>query len=140
MIKSISTGTAGDSLRRAAIAIVVLHAFVTAAHSAAHMNLKILMNTWQNAYIFSVIVLAPFIALYLIWKRRRGGYLILFLSMFGALVFGGYYHFIAAGADNVAVVGHHATARLFQVSAVLIALVEFAGVVAGVMGLRASKS
>ncbi len=49
------------------------------------------------------------------------GYLILFLSMLGALVFGGYYHFVLAGADNVSTVGHHAMrswAQVFQVSAV----------------------
>ena len=113
---------------------------VTAAHSAAHMNLNILMNGWQNAYIFIVIVLLPLVAGYLIWKRARGGYLILFLSMLGALLFGGYYHFVLAGADNVSTVAHHAMhswAQVFQVSAVLLALVEAAGVVAGVVGLKA---
>ena len=64
----------------------------------------------------------------------------LFLSMLGALLFGGYYHFVLAGADNVSTVAHHALhswAHLFQVSAVLLALVEFAGVIAGVAGLKA---
>ncbi|MDQ1637242.1 MAG: hypothetical protein QOF62_581 [Pyrinomonadaceae bacterium] len=129
----------GDSLRRLSIAIIVLHGMVTAAHGAAHSTLKILMNGWQNAYIFVVIVLLPLVAGYLIWKRARGGYLILFLSMLGALVFGGYYHFVLAGADNVSTVGHHAMrswAQVFQVSAVLLGLVEFAGVVAGVAGLK----
>lgn len=131
--------TTGDSLRRVSLAIIVLHAIVTAAHGAAHRSLSILMNGWQNAYILIVIVLLPLVAGYLIWKRARKGYLILFLSMLGALVFGGYYHFVLAGADNVSTVGHHAMtswAQVFQVSAVLLALVEFAGVVAGVAGLR----
>ena len=128
-----------DSIRRVSIAMIALHAMVTAAHGAAHSTLKILMNGWQNAYIFVVIVLLPLVAGYLIWKRARGGYLILFVSMLGALVFGGYYHFVLAGADNVSTVAHHAShswAQLFQVSAVLLALVEFAGAVAGVVGLR----
>ena len=127
-----------DSIRRVSIAMIALHAMVTAAHGAAHSTLKILMNGWQNAYIFVVIVLLPLVAGYLIWKRARGGYLILFVSMLGALVFGGYYHFVLAGADNVSTVAHHAShswAQLFQVSAVLLALVEFAGAVAGVAGL-----
>ena len=132
-------GMSADSLRLLSIAIIALHAVVTVAHSAAHMSLGILMNGWQTAYIFVVIVLLPLVAGYLIWKRARGGYLILFLSMLGALVFGGYYHFVLAGADNVSTVGHHAMrswAQLFQVSAALLALVEFAGVVAGIVGLR----
>ena len=129
--------------RRLSIAIIGLHVMVTGAHGAAHSTLKILMNGWQNAYILVVIFLLPLVAGYLIWKRVRGGYLILFLSMLGALVFGGYYHFVLAGADNVSTVAHHAShswAQVFQVSAVLIALVESAGVVAGVVGLRAGKS
>jgi hypothetical protein len=135
--------TTGYLLRRMSIAIIALHAVVVVAHSAAHMSLNILMNGWQNAYIFVVMVLLPLVAGYLIWKRARFGYLILFLSMLGALVFGGYYHFVLAGADNVSTVGHHAMrswAQLFQVSAVLLALVEFAGVVVGVVGLRAVNS
>jgi uncharacterized MnhB-related membrane protein len=131
--------TIGQSVRRVSIAIIVLHAVVTVAHGAAHSTLKILMNGWQNTYIFIVIVLLPLVAGFLIWKRKRLGYLILFLSMLGALVFGGYYHFVLAGADNVSTVGHHAMtswAQVFQVSAVLLALVELAGVVAGVVGLK----
>ncbi len=60
--------------------------------------------------------------------------------MLGELAFGGYYHFVLAGADNVSAVGHLAMrswAQVFQVSALLLALVEFAGVVAGVAGLKA---
>ena len=127
-----------DSIRRVSIAMIALHAMVTAAHGVAHSTLKILMNGWQNAYIFVVIVLLPLVAGYLIWKRARGGYLILFVSMLGALVFGGYYHFVLAGADNVSTVAHHAShswAQVFQASAVLLALVEFAGAVAGVAGV-----
>lgn len=107
------------------------------------MSLNILMNSWQNAYIFVVIVLLPLVAGYLIWRRARFGYLILFLSMLGALAFGGYYHFALAGTDNVSTVAHHRAhswAQLFQVSAVLLALVEFAGVVAGAVGLKGGKS
>lgn len=132
-----------DSLRRLSIAIIALHAVVTTTHGAAHSTLNIVMNGWQNAYIFVVIVLLPLVSAYLIWKRARRGYLILFLSMLGALVFGGYYHFVLAGADNVSTVAHHASrswAQLFQVSAVLLALVEFAGVVVGVVGLKGRKS
>jgi hypothetical protein len=134
---------AADSLRRMSIAIIALHAIVTAVHGAAHSTLNILMNGWQNAYIFVVIVLLPLVAGFLIWKRKRLGYLILLFSMLAALVFGGYYHFVLAGADNVSTVGYHAMtswAQVFQVSAVLLALVESAGVVAGVAGLRAVKS
>src|ERR1051325_4828122 len=128
---------AGDSLRRVSIAIIVLHAAVTVAHGAAHMKLSILMNGWQNAYILIVINLLPLVAGYLILRRARFGHVVLFLSMLGALVFGAYYHFVLAGADNVSTVAHHAShswAQVFQVSAVLTAVLEVAGVVAGIAG------
>ena len=133
--------TSRDWLRTTSLIVVALHAIVTAAHGAAHSTLNIVMNGWQNAYILIVIVLLPLVAAYLIWKRARGGYLVLFLSMLGALVFGGYYHFVLAGADNVSTVAHHAShtwAQVFQVSAVLVALVELAGVIAGVVGWRSA--
>jgi hypothetical protein len=132
-----------DSLRKLSLAIIALHVAVTVVHGAAHGTLKILMNGWQNAYILVVIGVLPLVAGFLIWKRARGGYLILFLSMLGALVFGGYYHFVLAGADNVSAVGHHAShswAQVFQGSAVLTAMLELAGVVAGVVGLVNRKS
>jgi hypothetical protein len=80
----------------------------------------------------------PLIAGYLLWKRASSGFLILCFSMLGALLFGCYYHFVLPGADNVTEVGHHtlrSTAQLFHVSAVLLALVEGAGVIAGTAGL-----
>ena len=126
-------------LERVGIAIVALHAIVLVAHSAAHMSLHIDVNLWQNAYILLVIIVLPLVSAYLLWKRARGGFLTLFLSMMGALLFGAYYHFILSGPDNVSEVGHLAqrsVARLFQVSALLLALVEGAGVVAGAAGLR----
>jgi hypothetical protein len=130
--------SASGRLERLGIAIVALHAIVLVAHSAAHLSLHIDVNLWQNAYILLVIIVLPLVSAYLLWKRARGGFLILFLSMLGALLFGAYYHFILSGPDNVSEVGHHAqrsAAQLFQVSALLLGLAEAAGVIAGAAGL-----
>jgi len=59
--------------------------------------------------------------------------------MFGSLVFGGYYHFIAAGPDNVAELGHHTWTFPFQLSAVLLGVVEAAGAAIGLAGLLANR-
>ena len=133
--------SASGRLERLGIAIVALHAIVLVAHSAAHLSLHIDVNLWQNAYILLVIIVLPLVSAYLLWKRARGGFLILFLSMLGALLFGAYYHFILSGPDNVSEVGHHAqrSAQLFQVSALLLGLVEAAGVIAGAAGLRKNQ-
>lgn len=125
------------SIARAGVIIVLLHFLVSIAHGAAHQNLHIMMNTWQSVYIMLVISLLPLIsAVLLLLKRLRIGFWLLFVSMMGSLLFGGYYHFIAAGADNVASLGVHAWAPTFQVTAVLLALTEAAGVVTGIIGLR----
>jgi hypothetical protein len=125
------------SIARVGVLIVFLHFLVTIAHGSAHQNLHITMNTWQSVYIMLVILLLPPIsAVFLLLKSVRIGFWLLFASMLGSLLFGGYYHFIAAGADNVTSLGAHAWAPVFQVTAVLLALTEAAGMVTGFAGLR----
>ena len=127
------------TVERAGIAIVLLHFLVNIAHAVAHTNLHIEMNAWQSAYILLVILVLPLVSAVLLWKRFRKGFGLLFFSMLGSLLFGGYYHFIAAGADNVATLGTHSWVPTFQVTAVLLALTEAGGVVTGAIGLRSVK-
>jgi hypothetical protein len=82
----------------------------------------------------------PLVAVVLLWRRSALGFPLLFGSMLGSLLFGAYYHFIAAGADNVASLPPHAWALPFQVTAVLLALTEAAGVVVGAVGLRSGSA
>lgn len=126
-------------LRRLGIAIVGLHVLVNVVHGASHSAMYISMGPWQNAYILSVIVLLPIVSGFLLWRRARTSFFWLFVSMIGSLIFGVYYHFIAAGPDNVASLGHHAWTLSFQVSAVLLALTEAAGSAVGFIGLLARR-
>ena len=93
------------------------------------------MNLWQNVYILLVITLLPLLSGVLLWRRVSGGFFLLASSMLGSLMFGSYYHFIAGGADNVALLGSHAWAKSFQFTAVMLAITEAAGVLAGLFGL-----
>jgi len=120
--------------RNLSIAIVILHALVVTPHSIAHTILQINMNAWQNVYIVLVILIGPLLSAVFIWKRQRVGFVLLGFFMAGSFIFGFYYHFIAAGADNVTSLHEHPWTRTFQVTAVLLALVEFAGTAAGVYG------
>jgi CHASE2 domain-containing sensor protein len=129
-----------QSLERSGVMIVALHFVVVVVHSAAHMSLHIDMNVWQSVYIFLVIVALPLLAGFLLWRRGPGGFLLLLCSMLGALVFGGYYHFIAAGIDNVASIGSRPWSATFQVTSVLLALTEAAGVLAGVVGVFTKRN
>jgi glucan phosphoethanolaminetransferase (alkaline phosphatase superfamily) len=118
-----------------AIGIVVIHFATNVAHGIAHQHLAIGVNAFQKAFVAAVIVVAPFYAAYLIWKRRmRAGGALLALSMAGALVFGVYYHFILPGPDHVTHINLPISLDMrdiFDVSAVLLALFECLGVLAG---------
>ena len=116
------------------VMMVAFHFIVVVVHSVAHMRLHIDMNLWQSVYIMLVIVVLPVVSGALLWRRARGGFFLLSSSMLGALLFGGYYHFMATGADNVASLGSHAWAAPFQVTAVLLAVTEAAGVLTGAVG------
>ena len=121
------------------IAIVVLHALITIPHGIAHSNLHIQMNLWQNIYILLVINLLPLLAAVLIWRRKRIGFLLLLFSMAGSFLFGLFYHFIAAGPDNVASLTSHPWSNTFKWSAYLLALTEAAGFFIGLAGSNPSR-
>src|SRR6266508_644213 len=123
------------SLERAGVIIIALHLLVSLVHGAAHNSLHIDLEPWQTVYILVVITIAPLLSGVLLWRRVRIGFSLLMCSMLGALMFGGYYLFIAAGIDNVSSVGAHSWRSAFRVTAVLLALTEAAGVLTGVAGL-----
>ena len=120
------------TLLRAALATVVAHATVSLPHSAAHIAQAIWLPPAANAFVVLVILLAPFIALGLLYTgRRRAGALLLFGSMLGALLFGIAYHFVLPGADNIAQVPPGAWRAPFVVTSVLLAVLEAGGVIVG---------
>ena len=124
-----------DSLQRFGVLAVAFHFVISLAHGVAHSRLHIDMNLRQAVYILLVITLLPLVSGFLLWRASRGGFFLLLISMLGALIFGGYYHFIAAGADNVASLGSHSWAPAFQATAVLLAITEVAGVLTGLFGM-----
>ncbi len=119
-----------------AISIVLIHFAINVAHGIAHTHLAIGVDAFQKAFVAAVIVVAPFWAAYLIWKgRMRAGGALLALSMAGALFFGVYYHFILPGPDHVTHINLPISLDMrdiFDVSAVLLALFECLGMLAGI--------
>ncbi len=118
-----------------AIGIVLIHFAINMAHGIAHQHLAIGLNSFQKIFVVAVIVVAPLYAAYLIWNGNlRAGGALLALSMAGALVFGVYYHFIVPGPDHVTHINLPISLDMrdiFDVSAVLLALFECLGVLAG---------
>jgi hypothetical protein len=83
----------------------------------------------QNVFISVVIVAIPPLAAALIALRRwHPGYALLFWSMAGSFLFGITFHFVVDTPDSVVNVCG-AGARMFLVSAVVLALVELVGTV-----------
>src|SRR2546421_13070988 len=129
------------SLQRFGVFVVALHFLISLAHGVAHSRLHIELNLWQTVYVLLVITLLPLISGFLLWRAASTrGFLLLLVSMLGSLLFGGYYHFIAVGADNVASLGSHSWAQPFQMTAVLLAITEAAGVLAGLFGVLKQQS
>jgi len=127
------------SLQRFGILIVAIHFLVSLVHGTAHSDLHLEMKLWQNIFILLVITVLPLGSAVLLWRSSTGGFLLLLAAMLGSLIFGGYYHFVAAGADNVASHGSNSWDRVFLVSAVLLAITEAAGVLIGLIGVTRTQ-
>ena len=85
-----------------------------------------------NAFVVLVILLAPFLALMLLYTRHlRAGAWLLFASMLGALLFGVAYHLVLPGPDNILLMSGGPWAIAFQTSALLLAVIETSGAVVG---------
>jgi len=124
-------------VKKAVASIVLAHLLITILHGMAHADLRIGLSTLQKLFVVLVINVSPLIAMALLWtKYQRAGLVLLSLSMFGALAFGVWNHFVVSGPDHVAEVAQGAMGHLFQITAVLLALIEAAGAWLGFMWLR----
>jgi hypothetical protein len=116
-------------------ATVLAHAIVVLLHAWAHLTLAVNMPWLQNAFIISVIMTAPIVAGVLAWTRhRRAGIFIFAASMFGALVFGAYYHFLDSGMDHISRVPTDGWGALFRLTAILLVIIEGWGSIVGWWG------
>jgi hypothetical protein len=119
--------------------LVAVHFLIAVWHGQAHTSLGVTLSPGQFAFVFGVIVLAPFVAALLIWTHRlRTGTWVFFLSMVGSFLFGTYHHYVAVSADHVQHLPNgSADARsVFIASAAALALVEFGSALYGAFCLR----
>ena len=119
------------------IAVLLAHGFVSLIHQIAHFILGIEVSLLQWLYVLPVWILIPLIALVCFSTRRLwSGALLLFICMFASLVFAGVNHFVIVSNDHVL----HAPAggaalTVFQVTAILMTVLEIAGCCIGVWAL-----
>ena len=117
---------------------VLAHLLVSFFHGSAHTELGVDLSTWQKSYVAIVIMVAPLVALTLIWtKHYRLGLLLLVASMAGSLIFGAYYHYVAISPDHVSHLPPGEAQGLFRLTALLLVVTEVFGLIVGVLGLRA---
>jgi hypothetical protein len=135
-----------DKLLRYGAMAVLAHAAVIVPHGLAHQGEAAVLTMLANAYVALVIVLAPFVALWLLRAGRlRAGALLLFSSMLGALLFGILYHYLIPGSDHVVHVPAGPWQLPFQITSALLIVTEGAGTIVGawmlyVLGRTAARS
>ena len=125
--------------KKACFWLVALHAVALVVHSQAHQAVPVPLSPLQNAFAVIVIVIAPLLAIALIWRGSpRFGGTLLAASMFGAFLFGVINHYVLESSDNVAQIPATEWGSAFVLSAHALALTELGGTAAAVLLMRVS--
>jgi hypothetical protein len=117
--------------------IVLIHLLVSFAHGYAHRELGIALSMFQSMFVFIVILILPVIAMVFTWTAwKRSGLILLALSMAASLLFGLYYHFLAAGPDNVHSQPASSLGTTFALTSYGVLITEAIGAYLGIHFLR----
>jgi len=112
---------------------------VNVAHGRAHGELGVGLSAFQNIYVITVILIAPLIAMLLLWTRyARPGLLVLVISMAGSLILGVIYHYVVVSPDHVSHLPPGEAQGAFRMTALCLVLTELFGLVVGLLGLRSN--
>jgi hypothetical protein len=92
-------------------------------------------------FVVVVTLLAPLLALSLLWtSQERLGLFLLTISMAASAVFGLYHHFLVRSADHVSAQPPGPAGTAFVITAYLLFLTEALGAVLGLHFLREKSS
>lgn len=111
------------------VVLVIVHLVASIWHGDAHTRLAIALPPEKNIFVYVVILIAPLVALILVWTRYATiGLWVLALSMVGALLFGAYHHYVMVSPDNIGHLpeGSAEAHSQFTSSAAVIAMLELA--------------
>jgi hypothetical protein len=124
-----------------ATVLVLVHLIIAYLHGEAHSRLGVDLAAWQWTYAYSVITIAPLIAMALYWTAwRKAAALLLAISMVGSFLFGVYHHFLAVSPDHVGHLPEGDAQGLFVSTAVLLAISEAATAAFAFWNLRRVRS
>ncbi len=122
--------------------LVAVHLAASLWHGNAHTRLAIYLPTAKTLFVFIVILIAPIVAAALVWTRYITiGLWVLFFSMLGCFLFGGYHHYLLVSPDNISHLpaGSPEAHSQFITSAAVIALLELASALYGAYCLGAYR-
>jgi hypothetical protein len=107
---------------------ILCHGAVSLLHEIAHRMLPVTLPLVKYVIAYAFLGVLPLIALVLLWTSfRRAGVWLLLFSMAGSLLFAGYHHFVLHGPDHIFGAPHGAWLPVFQVTAVLLLILEAFG-------------
>jgi len=123
-----------------ATAIVVAHLLVNIVHGLAHRKLGVGLAPLDSIFVIVVVLIFPLIANALLWAaKKRLGFILLSLSMFGSWLFGLYHHFLSVSPDHVHSQPSTAWGITFVLTAYLLLITEAIGTYVGVHFLWIAK-
>ena len=118
-------------------AVVLAHLVANLIHGAAHEALAVTLPAWKNGFVYAVILVAPLVALALIWRgRMRAGHGLLLVSMAGSFGFATLHHFVWQSADHVSHIAANDWGTAFTVTATATAVLQVFGCGLAIAGLR----
>jgi len=140
-LQAMKGNTMAHKARISAVAIVLLDLAVNVIHALAHIGANIWLSFLGNAFVVVVILIAPLVSLVLLHTARLEwlGALLLFLSMLAAFLFGVWNHFLLPGSDNIGHVPPGVWQQPFQVTAVLLTILQAAGIGIGLWCLSEAR-
>lgn len=113
---------------------VVVHFLLAGWHGYSHQMVPVPVSGGQTTFVVIVIIGLPLVGAGLTYTRlQTQGAMLVCLSMIASFLFGLVYHFIHVSVDNVAAVPPGPWRGAFVSSAILVALSEALGAVAGGM-------
>ena len=113
------------------VIIAAFHLLIGGGHQYSHIVAGVENSPLQALFILVVVTIAPWVAIYLVWKRKfKIGSILFSLSMAASLAFGLILHFVLESPDlYLNVVSEHRD--FFLLSALGLALVEIVGLAYG---------
>jgi hypothetical protein len=125
------------SMALTATILILLRQAIATLHGLGHLQAGVGLAAWQQAFVAVVITAAPLVALVLYWTPyQRTASLLLATSMLAGMLFGIYFHFIAATNDHVSQVPEGHGHMLFVTTAAALVPIELLATVFGFWSWR----